>query len=157
MTPAASCPGVTTGSGPGRLPSSRWTSDRQTPHACTRTTTSCGAATGSSTSTTSRRRAAWSNRAARTGSDRDQLRARARRRELLVVGLDVEALQPPGELEGVVGPDGRVAPGLVEVPAHAAAGVPYRGRQLALDLFVVGRLHLRPHLERDDVVLAHDL
>src|SRR3954454_2486544 len=131
MTPAGSCPGVTTGSGPGRLPSIRCTSDRQTPHACKRTSTSCRPVSGTGTSTTSSRLVAWSNRAARTCSDRRQRRGLGRP-ERLVVGLLVEPLEPLREVEGVARPDRRVATELVEVPALAAAGVPHRQGELAL-------------------------
>src|SRR4051812_45750133 len=66
MTPAGSWPGVTRSSGVGSVPSMRWTSDRQMPHACTRTRTSPGPGSGSGTSTTSSRRLAESKTAART-------------------------------------------------------------------------------------------
>src|SRR4051812_32086020 len=144
ITPAGSCPGVTTGSGPGRLPSIRCTSDRQTPHACTRTSTSCRRGSGTGTSTRSSRLLAWSNRAARTWSDRRQLRCLIGWAQLLVVRLMVEPLEPPGEVECVARPDRRVAAVLVEVPALAAAGVPHRQRELALQHLVIADLHVGP-------------
>src|SRR4051794_9483207 len=66
MTPAGSCPGVTRSSGAGSVPSMRWTSDRQIPHACTRTRTSPGPGSGSGSSPTSSRRLVESKTAART-------------------------------------------------------------------------------------------
>src|SRR3954447_9226842 len=112
ITPAGSWPGVTTSSCPGRLPSIRCTSDRQTPHACTRTSTSCGCGSGVGTSRTSRVLLTWSKRAAFI-SDCHQLGAGRCRRHLLVVALQVEALEPPSELEGEVRPDGAVPTELV--------------------------------------------
>src|SRR3954468_13120951 len=133
ITPAGSWPGVTTSSCPGRLPSIRCTSDRQTPHACTRTSTSCGCGSGVGTSRTSRVLLTWSKRAAFI-SDCHQLGAGRCRRHLLVVALQVEALEPPSELEGEVRPDGAVAAELVEIPAAATTGQPHRRHQLSLQL-----------------------
>src|SRR4051794_11405121 len=163
MTPAGSWPGVTTSSWPGRLPSIRCTSERQTPHACTRTRTSCGSGSGAGTSRTSRLLLTWSNRAARM-SDRRQFPGvrflgcwRRVRRQLLVVVLQVESLEPPGELEGEIGPDGAVAAELVEVPAAAAAGQPHRRHELALQLLVERLLHVRAYAEGGDAALLHQL
>jgi hypothetical protein len=65
MTPAASCPGVTTGSDARSDPSIRCTSERQMPHAFTRTSTSAGPGSGTGTSCTLSSRVALSKRAAR--------------------------------------------------------------------------------------------
>src|SRR4051794_28825764 len=132
-TPAGSWPGVTTSSWPGRLPSIRCTSDRQTPHAWTRTSTSCGCGSGVGTSSRSSVLLTWSKRAAFI-SDRHQLRARRHRLHLLVVVLQVEALEPLGELEVEVRPDRAVAAELVEIPAAATAREPHRGHELSLQL-----------------------
>src|SRR5829696_8987226 len=67
MTPAGSWPGMTRSSGEGSVPSIKWTSERQIPHACTRTRTSPGTGSGSGTSWTWRRRLVESKTAARTG------------------------------------------------------------------------------------------
>src|SRR3954453_437607 len=156
MTPAGSWPGVTTSSWPGRLPSIRCTSDRQTPHACTRTNTSCGCGSGIGTWRTSSVLLTWSKRAAFI-SDRHQLGLGRDRLHLLVVVLQVEALEPLGEVEGEVRPDGAVAAVLVEIPAAATARQPHRRHQLALQLLVERLLPVGTHVERGDATLLHQL
>ncbi len=52
-------------------------------------------------------------------------------------------------------PQGCVASTLVEVPVPASTRVPHRGRQLVLQLFVVGGLHLGPNLHRRDAARFH--
>src|SRR3954454_12170428 len=156
MTPAGSWPGVTTSSCPGRLPSIRCTSERHTPHACTRTSTSCGSGCGVGTSWTSRVLLTWSKRAARM-SDRHQFLGRRRWHQLLVVVLQVETLESPCELEGEVRPDGAVAAVLVEVPAAATTREPHRRHELALQLLVERLLHVGAHVERCNAALLHQL
>src|SRR3954453_13151873 len=156
MTPAGSWPGVTTSSCPGRLPSIRCTSERHTPHAWTRTSTSCGCGSGVGTSRTSRVLLTWSKRVARM-SDRHQFLGRRRGHQLLVVVLQVEALEPPRELEGEVRPDGAVAPVLVEIPAAAAAPQAHGRHELALQLLVERLLHVGADIERRNAALLHQL
>src|SRR5215208_7081757 len=95
-----------------------------------------------------------SNTASRTVAMRGSLngrrlaacgRRRARRNVEDVVA-EFEPARAPAEAEGEVRPQRRVAAVAIDVVALAAAAVPHRALQVALDLCVVGLLHLRPHL-----------
>src|SRR5215207_11577388 len=71
------------------------------------------------------------------------------------VGLGVEAARAAAKLEREAGPLDRIAAVPVEVPAAAAAGVPYGLRQPLLDLRVVGVLRPGVHLEFGRAARAH--
>src|SRR4051794_16150858 len=113
ITPAGSWPGVTRSSGAGKVPSIRWTSDRQIPHACTRTRTSPGPGSGSGTSATSSRRAAESKTAARTR----------------VAYAEMEVPNPDGETGGHDAPRGRLP-------------LPWDGRMERADRIIVAGIAL---------------